>query len=33
MRAFVKQRVVALPNEQLQGPLGQVIVERRTGHR
>ncbi len=32
MRAFVHQGVVALPNEQLQGPLGQIIVERRTGH-
>src|SRR5712691_7913219 len=30
---FVKQRVVALPNEQLQRPLRQIVVQRRSGHR
>jgi hypothetical protein len=30
---FVKQRVVALPNEQLQDALGEILVERRAGHR
>src|SRR5262249_8042963 len=32
MRIFVKQGVFALPNKQLQGALGPIIVERRPGH-
>jgi hypothetical protein len=31
--AFVKQRIVALPDEELQGALGEIIVERRAWHR
>jgi hypothetical protein len=30
---LVKERVVALPHAQLQNPLGQSVVERRTAHR
>jgi hypothetical protein len=33
MRVFVKQRVFALPNEQLQEPFSQVVVDGRPWRR
>ena len=32
VRRFVEERVLALPDEQLQGPLDQVVIQRGPGN-